>query len=164
MASRPSRSPSPGKGPRYKFLVSACLAGVDCTYNGKSNPQPAIKKLFMAGDCMLVCPEIMGGLPVPRSRMEISGGDGLAVLRKKARVITADGRDVTEECVRGAKIIANLAKRYGIRQAILKSKSPCCGKGHIYDGTFSGTLKRGDGILTSALISSGVKVCSETSY
>ena len=142
MASRPSS---------FKFLASACLAGINCTYNAGNNLDPAIRKLFLSGECLSVCPEVMGGLPVPRPPAEICG----------ARVINAAGKDVTKECMRGTAIILRLAKRYRIRRAILKSNSPCCGKGRIYDGTFTGEVKKGNGILTSAVIRSGIKVYSE---
>ena len=152
MASQPNR---------FKFLVSACLAGINCTYNGKNNLDPAIKKIFISGDCLLVCPEVMGGLPIPRPPIELVGGDGRALLFKKAKAMNAGGADVTKECTRGAKLIVRLAKRYGVKQAILKSNSPCCGIGKIYDGTFTETLKSGNGILAAALVKSGIKVCSE---
>ena len=150
--------------PKYKFLVSACLAGVNCTYNAGNNLNPAIRNIFLSGACLLVCPEVMGGLPSPRPPAEIDGGDGLAVLLKKAKMINAAGRDVTKECVRGAAKITRLARKYRIARAILKSNSPCCGPGKIYDGTFTGSLKSGNGILAAALINSGIKVCSEKKF
>ena len=146
MASRPK--------PKYKLLVSACLAGVNCTYNSKNNLNPAIRKLFLSGDCLSVCPEVMGGLPVPRPPAEIDCG----------KVINAAGRDVTRECMRGAAKIIRLAKRYEIRKAILKSNSPCCGVGKIYDGTFTGSLRSGNGVLAAMLIRAGIKVCSDKNY
>ena len=103
----------------------------------------------------------MGGLPVPRPRAEIVGGDGLDVLHGKARVINVLGKDVTGECVCGAAIALRLAIKYGINKAVLKAGSPCCGKGRIYNGTFKGLLKKGSGILTSALIARRIKVYSE---
>ena len=167
MVSRPNNSnllPS-RKKPSYKFLISACLIGLDCKYNGKNNLNPKIRNFFaLRRDYLMACPEIMGGLPTPRPPAEIEGGDGEAVLRKKAKVINAAGRDVTKECMRGATIIARLAKKYGIKQAVLKSNSPCCGVGKIYDGTFTGSLKSGNGLLTAALVKSGIKVYSEKKY
>ena len=152
MASRPSS---------FKFLASACLAGINCTYNAKSNVIPAIRNSFLNGDCLLVCPEVMGGLSTPREPAEIVGGDGWDVLCKKAKVVDRSGKDVTKKCVRGAAKALRLALRYKIKKAILKTRSPCCGIARIYDGTFTGALKKGDGILASALIRRGIKVLSE---
>ena len=146
---------------KFKFLISACLAGFNCKYNGKNNLNPKIRDLFDRGSSLAVCPEVMGGLLTPRPPAEIIGGDGAAVLRKKAKVINAIGKDVTKECLRGSTAVVRLAKRYGVRKAILKSNSPCCGTDRIYDGTFTCSLKPGKGILAAALIKSGVKVCSD---
>ena len=152
MASRPNKSP---------ILISACLAGINCTYNANNRLNPAVRNIFLSGNCLLVCPEVMGGLPTPRTPAEIVGGDGSDVLRKKARVITSCGKDVTREYLRGVSIALRLVKRYRVRNAILKANSPCCGTGQIYDGTFKRTLKKGDGIFASALIRRGVTVFSE---
>ena len=149
---------------RPRFLISACLAGINCTYNAKNNLIPAMRKLFLSGDCLLVCPEVMGGLPVPRPRAEIVGGDGLDVLHGKAKVINVLGKDVTGECVRGAAIALRLANKYGIKKAILKAGSPCCGKGRIYNGHFNGVLKKGSGVLTSAFMARKIKVYSEKDF
>ena len=134
-----------------KFLISACLAGVNCTYNAKNNLHPDVRKIFLSGDCLLVCPEVMGGLPVPRPPVEITG----------SRVVDIFGKDVTRECKRGVSIALRLTDKYGIKKAILKARSPSCGKAEIYDGTFSGVLKKGNGLLARALIRKGIKVYSE---
>ena len=105
----------------------------------------------MQGACLAVCPEIMGGLPTPRPPAEIC----------HKKVINAAGRDVTKECMRGSAAILRLAKRYRIKKAILKSNSPCCGFGKVYDGTFADSLRPGNGILAAMLIRSGIKVCSD---
>jgi len=117
--------------------------------------------MYLSGKCLLVCPEVMGGLPVPRSRMEIIGGEGLDVLRGKAKVVDIDGRDVTIECVKGVRAAVHLAEKHRIKKAILKTNSPCCGKGCIYDGSFKNVLREGNGILTAALEERGIKVASE---
>ena len=143
------------------LLISACLAGVNCTYNAKNKLNPIVRDIFVSGNCLLACPEMMGGLTTPRETAEIVGGDGSDVLRKKARVVTSRGRDVTKEYLKGVSITLRMAKRGGVKCAILKSKSPACGLGQIYDGTFKGALKRGDGIFASALIKRGIKVFSE---
>lgn len=120
--------------------------------------------MYRSGKCLLVCPEVMGGLAIPRLPVEIRGGEGIDVLKKKAGVYNIRGDNVTRECIKGALTAVRLAKKYGIKKAILKSNSPCCGKGRIYDGSFKGILKKGDGVLTAALISSGIRVLSEKEF
>ena len=160
--SRSARSSlSKPKSMKYRFLVSACLAGINCTYSGKNNLNPAIQGLYISGKCLPVCPEVMGGLPTPRYCAEIVGGDGMGVLCGKARVIDSRGSDVTGRYLRGVSKIVRLAGKYKVKKAILKSNSPACGKGRIYDGTFKGVLRKGDGILASALKASGIKIYSE---
>lgn len=143
-----------------KFLVSACLVGFNCKYNAGNNLVPAIRKHFLMGDCIPVCPELVGGLAVPRPRVEISGGDGMSVFRNKARIVNVSGRDVTRQCINGTAYSLYLALRYGVRHAVLKKNSPCCGKGRIFDGTFNGRVIRGNGLLTCALLTHGIKVSS----
>ena len=106
---------------------------------------------------LAICPEVFGGLPTPRENSEIVGGDGYDVLKKTARVLTASGKDVTENYVKGARIALRLAKKYDIRKAILKSMSPACGIGRIYDGTFRKVTKKGDGVLAALLSINGIK-------
>jgi len=151
----------PARKTLYKFLVSACLAGVNCAHNGKDNLNKKVKKLVFAGAALPVCPEVLGGLGVPRQECEIVGGDGSDVLCGKARVVSSSGRDVTKNFLAGTKIAVGLAKRYGIRKAVLKSKSPSCGAGYIYDGTFKNVLKKGDGVLAAALKSDGIRCLSQ---
>ena len=135
-----------------RILVSACLRGMRVRYDGKSKPCEAVRRLMDQHELIPVCAEVFGGLPTPRVPAERTGG----------RVITKDGRDVTEEYVRGAQEIARLAKLYGCTHAILKEKSPSCGKGRIYDGTHTGTLTNGNGVLAELLMEMGVKVVGET--
>ena len=135
-----------------RILVSACLLGMRVRYDGKSKPCEAVIRLMDEHELIPVCAEVFGGLPTPRVPAERSG----------ERVITRDGRDVTEEYARGAEEIANLAGMYGCTHAILKEKSPSCGKGRIYDGTHTGTLTEGNGILAELLMEMGVKVVGET--
>lgn len=111
-----------------------------------------------------VCPEILGGLGIPRENSEIAGGDGTDVLTGDAAVITISGRDVTKNFVKGANAALSIAKKYRVRKAILKSKSPACGSGKIYDGTFCGRLKAGKGVLASLLIRNGIRVYTENGY
>lgn len=136
------------------YLVSACLAGVNCKYNGKNNLVEEIKKLAKEGKAVLVCPEQLGGLPTPRLPSEIKNG----------RVINVKGEDVTEEFYKGAYETLKIAKLYGIKTAILKSKSPSCGKHKVYDGTFSGRLINGEGITAKLLKENGIDVISEDEF
>ena len=124
-----------------KILVSACLLGIDCKYNAKNNKNEQVLKLLKDHDLVPVCPEIMGGLPTPRIPAEIH----------QNKVIAKDGKDVTK-----------LAKLYNCHTAILKEKSPSCGCGKVYDGTFTGTLINGDGITARLLKEHGIKITGET--
>jgi uncharacterized protein YbbK (DUF523 family) len=134
-----------------KILVSACLLGINCKYDGTSNKNEKILKLARDFILIPVCPEILGGLPTPREPAE----------RKGKKVITNSGKDVTKYFEKGAKEVLKIAKILKIKKAILKQKSPSCGCGKIYDGTFSGKLIKGDGITTKVLKKSGIKVFSE---
>ena len=135
-----------------KILVSACLLGVRCRYDGKSKPHPAVERLLEQHTLIPVCGEILGGLPTPRVSAE----------RQGARVVTADGRDVTAAYRRGAEEVLRLAERYGCKAAILKERSPSCGSGRIYDGTFTGTLADGWGVTAELLRDHGICVIGES--
>ena len=135
-----------------KILVSACLLGVRCRYDGKSKPHPAVERLMEQHTLIPVCGEIFGGLPTPRVSAE----------RQGARVVTADGRDVTAAYRRGAEEVLRLAKLYGCKAAILKERSPSCGSGRIYDGTFTGTLTDGWGVTAELLRDHGICVIGES--
>ena len=135
-----------------KILVSACLLGVRCRYDGKSKPHPAVERLMERHTLIPVCGEILGGLPTPRVSAE----------RQGARVVTADGRDVTAAYRRGAEEVLRLAERYGCTAAILKERSPSCGSGRIYDGTFTGTLTDGWGVTAELLRDHGICVIGES--
>ncbi len=143
------------------LLVSACLLGVCLAYDGGSRPHPALQALAAQGRVVPVCPEVAGGLPVPRSPAEIQGGDGGDVLDGCARVVTADGQDVTAQYLAGAWVALEAARRFGVRRAILRSRSPACGVRRIYDGTFSHRLKPGEGVMAALLKREGIAVCSE---
>jgi uncharacterized protein YbbK (DUF523 family) len=146
---------------RASFIVSACLAGINCTYNGKNKLNPHIRALIKNGLAVPVCPEVLGGSGVPRERCEISGGDGERVLAKKAAVITLSGKDITPRMISGARKTLAIAKTLGIERAILKSRSPSCGCGVIYDGTFKGNLKKGDGVTAALLLKNGITIFNE---
>ena len=132
-------------------LCSACLLGIKCRYDGKDNLNEKVVELAKREKLIPVCPERLGGLPTPREPAEIQGN----------RVVTYSGKDVTEYFERGAKKVLKIAKLLGIKEAILKQKSPSCGSGKIYDGTFSGTIIKGDGITARLLKKNGVRVISE---
>lgn len=135
-----------------KIIVSACLLGIPCRYDGKSKPVEQVIALKSKFELIPVCAEVLGGLSTPRISAEIVGD----------RVIRTDGVDVTYEYNKGASEALKIAKENGCRIAILKSKSPSCGKGKIYDGTYTRTLIDGNGILTSLFIKNHIKVYSET--
>jgi uncharacterized protein YbbK (DUF523 family) len=140
------------------ILVSACLAGLPCRYDGKAKGHPLVSGLLREKKALPVCPEQLGGLPTPRVPAEIFGGTGEDVLAGLARVITRDGRDVTAEYVRGAEAAADFALSAGITLAILQDRSPACGTTQIHDGSFSGALRPGLGVLAAALNRAGIDV------
>jgi uncharacterized protein YbbK (DUF523 family) len=118
-------------------------------------------RLVDEGRAVLVCPEEEGGLPTPRPASEIDGGDGDNVLDGHARVLTDDGRDVTDQYLYGASVALERATDIGCRAAILKARSPACGCGAVYDGTFSRTLSDSDGVAAAALRRAGVELWTE---
>lgn len=133
-----------------KVIVSACLAGFHCRYDGNSQEREQIKIMFDKGEAIAVCPEELGGLPTPRTPSEIIGD----------KVMSKTGSDVTEAYLTGAQISLEKAIEIGATEAYLKSKSPMCGCDKIYDGSFSGKLVEGDGIFTKLLKARGIKVHS----
>ena len=133
------------------ILVSACLLGCSCRYDGQSKPNPLAQELARRGLVVPVCPEQLGGLPTPRKPSE----------RRGDRVVMNDGRDVTAEYRRGAEEALRLARLYGCTAAVLKERSPSCGSKFIYDGSFSRVLIPGEGVTTALLRRSGITVRSE---
>lgn len=143
-----------------KILVSACLLGVNCRYDGGNSRNENALKQQETDELIPVCPEEAGGLPTPRPAVEIVGGDGNDVLDGKAKVMTADGQDKTEQFLKGAQHALELAQSQGATSVIFKSRSPSCGCGKIYDGSFSGTLITSDGVTAALLKRHGIKVIS----
>lgn len=139
------------------LLVSKCLTGECCRYDAKSTPDPEITATVERGEAIAVCPEQLGGLPTPRVSAELTG-TGEDVLDGKARAVTRDGRDVTEAFLLGAYKALETAKDAGIEHAILKAKSPSCGMGAIYDGSFKGKLVNGNGVTSALLLRNGIEV------
>nr|VFK26714.1 MAG: Uncharacterized conserved protein YbbK, DUF523 family [Candidatus Kentron sp. MB]VFK31577.1 MAG: Uncharacterized conserved protein YbbK, DUF523 family [Candidatus Kentron sp. MB]VFK75889.1 MAG: Uncharacterized conserved protein YbbK, DUF523 family [Candidatus Kentron sp. MB] len=132
-------------------LCSACLLGIHCRYDGGSEKNQKILDLARKEMLIPICPEQLGGLPTPRIPAEQQG----------ARVVTKEGRDVSENFHRGAQEALRLARLYSIGEAILKQKSPSCGVGQIYDGTFSGRIISGNGVTAALLKESGIRAMSE---
>ena len=133
-----------------KLLISACLVGENCKYNGGNNalPPETLAALRSRFELVPVCPEQLGGLPTPRVPSE----------RRGARVVNREGADVTEAFRRGAEQALRIAEQTDCRRALLKSNSPSCGSGSIYDGSFSGRLTAGDGVAAALLKHSGIEV------
>jgi uncharacterized protein YbbK (DUF523 family) len=148
----------PEDGP---VLISACLAGVPCTHAAEAKTRAWALRLVATGRAVTVCPEVAGGLPIPRPESEIAGGSGGDVLDGEARVVTVDGEDVTTNYRRGADAALAAAARSGAALAVLKARSPSCGSGAVYDGSFSGTLIEGDGVTAAAMKRAGVAVVSD---
>lgn len=147
-----------------KILVSACLLGERVRYDGVAKPVNALlHDLYQKGRIIAVCPEVDGGLPVPRLPAEIVHGDGMEVLKGQADILRTDGVSVKDAFLQGAYRALELVRKHDIKIAILKSKSPSCSSGMIYDGTFSGTLKEGAGVTTALLEKHGIKVFDEQS-
>lgn len=138
-----------GISPHY--LISACLCGVCCRYDGSSFSIDRFVRLAENGLALPVCPELLGGLIVPRPPCELSGG----------RVISKDGDDLTEDFLRGAQRTLELALKHQIRYVIFKERSPSCGCGTVFDGSFSGCLVPGEGVATALLRQYGITVFSE---
>ena len=194
--------------PNPSFVLSACLAGVNCRFDGKTKTDRMFKKMADDGTALLVCPEVMGGLPTPRPPSELTGVTGEDVLRDRG-LIDDEGKivrsrldftyfpvetepktcgrdvrapsgeddpsttpavrnnrgiDVTNYYIRGAIALLKAAEKFNIKTAVLKSRSPACGVGRIYDGTFSKTLIDGDGIAATLLKKAGLKVVSNENY
>ena len=136
-----------------KLLISACLLGERCRYDGKSKPLPGeiLRRLREQHTLIPVCPEQAGGLPTPRAPSE----------RRGVKVVSNQGRDVTREYEAGAAFALALAKKERVDAALLKARSPSCGKGEIYDGTFSRTLIPGSGVTAELLEQNGIPVYTE---
>ncbi|MDN5302502.1 MAG: hypothetical protein PWQ60_2016 [Thermoanaerobacteraceae bacterium] len=146
------------------YLISACLAGMNCKYNGDNNYHEVFEKLVKENKAVPLCPEQVGGLSTPRTPAEIQGGDGLDVIKGKARVVTSEGKDVTCSFLTGAKEALKLARIIGAEKAILKSKSPSCGCCEIYDGSFKGVLKEGMGVTAAYLFQNGIRVIDSDEF
>ena len=133
------------------LLISACLLGVQCRYDGGSKPVMPTVALMEQYHLIPICPEQLGGLPTPREPSE----------RQGCAVVMKSGTDVTAQYRRGAEQTLHLARLYGCKAAVLKERSPSCGSGEIYDGTFTGALTAGDGVTAELLKANGITVYGE---
>ena len=141
-----------------KVLVSACLIGNNCKYNGGNNRNEKIIEYLKDKEVILVCPEVMGGMSTPRIKSEIVlDSDKLTVMNEK-------GADVTSYFIRGAEIALRRAIANGVKVAILKEKSPSCGYKKIYDGKFNGTKVEGSGVFTRMLLNKDIKILTEEDF
>jgi uncharacterized protein YbbK (DUF523 family) len=133
------------------ILVSACLAGLRCRYDGTAAPHAPVMELVARGLAIPFCPEIAGGLPTPRPACEL----------RRGRITDTDGIDRTDAFVRGAEEGLALARLARCQRAVLKARSPSCGLGRVYDGTFSGALVPGHGLFAAMLLDAGIAVTTE---
>ena len=141
------------------ILISSCLVGINCKYSGKNNFHSCFENLVNSGKAVPVCPEQLGGLTTPREPAEITKDE-----TGNLKVVTKTGTEVTKEYILGAERALSIAKALVITQAVFQSRSPSCGCGKIYDGTFSKNLIVGNGITAELFIKNGVKVFSSEDY
>lgn len=141
-----------------RILVSACLLGVKCRYDGATKPCAKVIDYLKDHEVVRMCPEVMGGFSIPHPANEIQTQEPVL------KVVDVEGADNTELFEEGARKVVELAQRMGCTHAILKAKSPSCGVGQIYDGTFSDTLVEGDGVAARALREAGLILATEQTY
>lgn len=143
------------------YLVSACLLGKKCRYDGKSKSSDKVLEFLTGKEYLPICPEVAGGLVIPHPPAEIVGGDGNDVWQGNAHVVNAQGVDVTDAFCTGAERVLQTAQSRGVKVAILKSKSPSCGDKTIYDGTFQRRLRDGQGVTAALLARYGISIFNE---
>jgi uncharacterized protein YbbK (DUF523 family) len=138
------------KNKKYEYIVSSCLAGIKCRYDGSNKKDDYVTSLVKEGKAICVCPEVLGGLSIPREPSEIVND----------KVITKSGCDVTDNYYKGSLEVLKIAKKHNIKKAILKDKSPACGMCR-YDGTFSGKLINKPGVTTKLLMDNDIEIISK---
>lgn len=143
---------------KKKILVSSCLLGMKINYEGKAHPVDELRQLFLQAQAIPVCPEVLAGLPIPRDRAEIIMVNG------ERKVYNDKEIDLTEAYTLGAQRTMDTARASGVKIAIVKSKSPSCGCGKVYDGTFTGNLVDGDGFTVALLKENGIRVITEEEF
>lgn len=140
------------------ILVSACLIGINCRYDGKSQYNEKVLQLVKEGKAIPICPEQLGGLATPRNPAEIIKKDN------KVCIIDNQNTDMTDAFMKGANEVLKLAKELDINKAILKSKSPSCGVGKVYSGNFDGKIVDGNGVLAQLLMDNGIEVINADEF
>lgn len=145
---------TPESAKPIKYIVSACLTGVRCAYDGEHRRVERIVEMVREGIALPVCPEQLGGLPTPRPPVEISSG----------RVVDQHGNDLSDNFERGAQEALKVCRMAACSKAILKSRSPSCGSGCVYDGTFSGARISGDGVFAALLKANDIVVLSDEEF
>ncbi|MDP8299524.1 MAG: DUF523 domain-containing protein [Candidatus Tantalella remota] len=146
---------------KAKLLVSSCLIGKKCAYDGTSRLSEPVVELCSRVDYIDVCPEVEGGCACPRDRNEISGGTGADVLDGESAVVSSGGRDNTEKFLKGAQRALEAARNVSVTIAVLKSRSPSCGKYSIHAGKYDGTLRKGAGVTAELFLRNGITVFNE---
>ena len=146
------------------ILVSSCLLGKKCKYNGGDNLSPALLEYLQDKEYVCCCPEQLGGLPTPRIPAEIQGGSGEKVWQNRAVVINKAGQDVSAAFRQGAEAALDICRGHGVDCAILKEGSPSCGVAHIYDGSFSGQKIPGCGVTAALLAAAGIRLISSDTF
>ena len=141
------------------YLISACLIGVNCKYNGAANLDQGLLKLFMEGQAIAICPEVLGNLSIPRNPCEIVKADDGSI-----KVMSKYGKDCSFNFIEGARKTLEICKSAGVDKAILQSRSPSCGYGKIYDGTFTGKLIDGNGLTAQLLSEYGIKIFTDKNW
>ncbi|MFH1631671.1 MAG: DUF523 domain-containing protein [bacterium] len=139
-------------------LISACLLGLNCRYNGKSKLSKKAKDVFASGEAILICPEMLAKLGIPRDACEIVGGDGFDVLEGRAKIVSKSGKNMTSVYLKAAKDSFKIIEKFNIKKAYLKSGSPTCGAGKIYSGIFDGNKKTGFGVFSALLKNNGIEL------
>ena len=136
---------------KEKILVSSCLLGINCKYDGNNNKNDKVLEYLKDKEVIPICPEIYGGLQTPRTPSEIVGD----------KVMTKEKTDVTKEYLKGAEETLKIAKLFNVKKALLKAKSPSCGNNEIYDGSFTGIKIKGMGITARLLKENGIEILNE---
>ena len=144
-----------------KLAVSACLLGKRCRYDGSAKLDQATCDRAQAEGAVAICPECLAGFKIPHLPSEIVGGDGEDVLKGRAKVLDKAGMDVTAVFIKGAEAALAVCQEAGVREAILKSRSPSCGVGVIYDGSFSGQCRPGLGVTAALFRQHGITLSTE---
>ncbi|MCX6785397.1 MAG: DUF523 domain-containing protein [Candidatus Komeilibacteria bacterium] len=143
---------------KKELLISACLLGIPCRWNGTSKESQKALKLYFKGGAVPVCPEVIAGLATPRPPCEIIGGDGKDVLNGTAKVMDETGKDYSKYFIKGVQKTLALAKKLGVKIVVLKSGSPSCGAKKIYSGKFDGSKRKGFGVTAALLKKHGIKI------